>query len=66
MSFSCLPRSDLTTPEGAEPYQRAARDGLDQRVEDVDGKTQQGRPAVHDGLVRVVLEEERRSCCLIT
>lgn len=40
---------------GAEPYQRAASDGGNQRIEDVDGQTQQGGPTVNDGLICVVL-----------
>lgn len=43
---------------GAAAYQRAAGDGFHQRVEDVDGQAQQRGPAVNDGLVPVVLEEE--------
>lgn len=39
-------------------YQGAARDGLHQGVEDVDGQPQQRGAAVHDGLVHVVLKEE--------
>lgn len=40
---------------GAEPYQRAASDGGNQRIEDVDGQTQQSGPAVNNGLICVVL-----------
>lgn len=50
---------------GAEPYQRAASDGGDQRIEDIDGQTQQSGPTVNDGLICVVLRGEKDSVSVL-
>lgn len=58
LSLSALTTRFITVC--GETYQRAARDGFHQRVEDVDGEPQQRGPAVDDGFIHVVLKERQR------